>query len=325
MSPPPAAAVYGPVPSRRLGRSLGIDLIPFKICSYDCLYCQLGRTTHRTLERRPYVPVDGIPGQVAEALAAGASPDWIALAGSGEPTLHDGIGSVIRAIGGVTDVPVAVITNGSLLWRPDVRADLARARLVIPSLDAGSERTFRRVNRPAPDLPFDRMVEGLVAFSRGFEGAIWLEVLLVGGVTDTEDEVRAIARIAERIRLAKVQVGTVERPPGGRGARGVPRERLAELAGLFSLPTEVIAPREEAGNSSGRIPDAEGILSLLARRPCTVRGIADGLGLHPNDVLKHLDDLVARGAVRPRRRGRAVWYERARLPAEGDPVMSMRS
>jgi len=156
--------VYGPVPSRRLGRSLGVDLVPFKTCSYGCTYCQLGRTKDKTTERREYVPVDGVLDELAEKLRLGPPPDFVGLAGSGEPTLHARIGDLIAGIKNLTSIPVAVLTNGSLLWTPEVRAGLAEADLVMPSLDAGTDRTFQRVNRPHRDISFERMVDGLVAF-----------------------------------------------------------------------------------------------------------------------------------------------------------------
>lgn len=183
------SVVYGPVPSRRLGWSLGVDLVPYKTCTYDCVYCQLGRTTRQTLERGEYVPTSQILEGVERALASleehrGRRPDWIGLAGSGEPTLHSHLGEVVAAIKARTNVPVAVLTNGSLLWSRSVRQELAEADLVLPSLDAGDEALFHYVNRPHPDLDFDQVVQGLVDFRREFRRPIWLEVFLLGGVTD---------------------------------------------------------------------------------------------------------------------------------------------
>ena len=154
--------VFGPVPSRRLGRSLGVDLVPFKVCTYDCIYCQLGRTTCKTTERKEWVPLNEVCASLRDTLDT--KPDFITLSGSGEPTLFSRPGELIRSIKDLTDVPVAVLTNGSLLSVPEVRAGLLEADLVVPSLDAGNERLFRIVNRPHEDIAFDRMVEGLIAF-----------------------------------------------------------------------------------------------------------------------------------------------------------------
>jgi len=169
--------VYGPVASRRLGRSLGVDLVPFKTCTYDCVYCQLGRTTHRTIQRGEYVPVDAVLAGLKAKLALGPKPDYISLAGSGEPTLHARIGDLIAGIKLMTRIPIAVLTNGSLLWVPEVQDALMEADLVLPSLDAGDEPMFQRVNRPHPEILFEGMVDGLAAFTARFRKLVWLEVL----------------------------------------------------------------------------------------------------------------------------------------------------
>ena len=175
--------VYGPVPSRRLGRSLGIDLVPFKTCTYDCVYCQLGRTTNKTIDRQEYVPIKDVLTELEQKLAAGDIPDYISLAGSGEPTLNLGIGRLIAEIKSLTDIPVAILTNGSLLWMPDVQDALMAADLVLPSLDAGDEHLFQYVNRPHEEISFERMVDGIATFTRRFPGEVWLEILLLWRVT----------------------------------------------------------------------------------------------------------------------------------------------
>ncbi|MBN1605670.1 MAG: radical SAM protein [Polyangiaceae bacterium] len=303
--------VYGPVPSRRLGRSLGVDLVPFKTCPYDCIYCQLGRSTNKTIDPGEYVPVDDALGDVAERLRAGPSPDFIGLAGSGEPTLHSRIGDIISGLKGLTGTPIAVLTNGSLLWRPEVRDGIAEADVVMPSLDAGDQATFQRVNRPHPDISFERMVEGLLAFSHGFEGKIYLEVFVLAGVTDGAEEIRRIAAIAEEMRPDRVQLNTVSRPPADSCALAVPTATLERLSRLFVGCCEVIAesrmdPRVDA--PGGRDAEDE-ILELVSRRPCAVEGIAAGLAMHPNAVVKHLEALAMKGSVRAQRRGNVVFYQ----------------
>jgi wyosine [tRNA(Phe)-imidazoG37] synthetase (radical SAM superfamily) len=307
--------VYGPVPSRRLGRSLGIDLVPYKTCSYDCVYCQLGRTTNKTIKLAEYVSLDGVYEELAEKLRLDPDPDFITLAGSGEPTLHAGIGDLIAGIKRMTSIPVAVLTNGSLLWMPEVRASLAAADLIVPSLDAANQQSFERVNRPHPDIPFEKMAEGLGAFADGFRGKIWLEVFVLSGITDLRDEIGGIAFIANRLRPSRVQLNTATRPPVEDYALPAPAERLEELRGLFHVPCEVIAEYRAAKPTlaaAGRNARDE-IAALLNRRPCTVEGIAAGLGLHPNEVIKHLNALTAVGAVHTERRGGDVYYE-ARRP-----------
>ncbi len=292
--------VYGPVPSRRLGRSLGIDLVPFKICSYDCVYCQLGRTTKKTLERKEYVPISEVLDELRRKLKDGEKPDYITLAGSGEPTLNSGLGDLIREFKTLTDIPLAVITNGSLLWMREVRESLRSADLVIPSLDAGEESLFRQINRPHSGIAFDRMVEGLADFTAQFPGKIWLEVFLLSGLTGTPSEVRKIAAIAQHIAPDRVQLNTVCRPPAEKTARPLSGEQMRALSVLFPDGADIIHeeredhPRAPAMHGAS---DAE-ILAILRRHPCTARDVAAGLGIHPVEALKRLDGLMDSGRVR---------------------------
>ena len=211
--------VYGPVPSRRLGRSLGIDLVPFKACTYDCIYCQLGRTTHKTIQPGEWTSVDEIVKNVQDRLDS--APDTITLAGSGEPTLFSGMGALIARLKEITTVPIAVITNGSLLWKPEIRKCLMHADLVIPSLDAGCAYLYKYINRPHRQIPFDKMLKGLIQFRQEFTGEYWLEVMILAGVTTTTAEVGHLAQCIEQIGPDKVQVNSVTGLP----ARVLPRQR----------------------------------------------------------------------------------------------------
>ena len=294
-SDPSATYVFGPVPSRRLGRSLGVDLIPFKTCTYDCIYCQLGRTTCKTLERRDWVPIDDVIEQVQAALPT--QPDYITLSGSGEPTLYAQIGDVIDRIKKMTDIPVAVLTNGALLWHKDVRSHLLAADLIVPSLDAGDGAAFQAINRPHEGLSFAKMVDGLAACKAEFHGRYWLEVFLPDGYTACEKEVRKIARHVARIGPDLVQLNTVSRPPAESYATGVSLGCLERLAELFTPTAEIIADIPEGADTEEHRGSMEDILHLLQRRPCTVRDIAYGLGIHRNEVVKHLGDLERRGLV----------------------------
>jgi len=306
--------LYGPVPSRRLGRSLGVDLVPFKTCTYDCIYCQLGRTTQKTVERKEYVKVDEILQELETKLAVIPAPDYISLSGSGEPTLHARIGEVIRGIKSMTQIPVAVLTNGSLLWLREVHDALLEADLVLPSLDAGNERMFRYVNRPHKEITFSRLFAGLAEFVEDFAKPVWLEVLLLAGVTGTASEVKKIAAFAKRIGPGRIQLNTVSRPPAEEFAFPVAFEQMQQLKRLFGDATEVIC---ESGRDETRVPfaseneDAE-ILALLSRRPCTVEGISAGLGMHASDAVKRLEALSKEGAVRLVRKQGAIFFEAVR-------------
>jgi wyosine [tRNA(Phe)-imidazoG37] synthetase (radical SAM superfamily) len=312
--------VYGPVPSRRLGRSLGVDLVPFKTCTYDCIYCQLGRTTNQTIERREYISIDAILAELEKKLAVGPAPDYVSLAGSGEPTLHARIGELIGRIKRLTAVPVAVLTNGSLLWVRDVQDALMDADLVLPSLDAGDAALYSQVNRPHPALTFEVMVEGLRTFRERFTNPVWLEILLLAGLTGIPAEVKKIAALARRIRPTRVQLNTVTRPPCEEFASPIPADRLASFAALFQPPAEVIsdgpAPGSRSALTSG-VTDAD-LLALLRRRPCTAQGVAAGLGLHIADVTKRLYALTGKGSVASLRKDGLLFYKAAgRMPRSG--------
>jgi wyosine [tRNA(Phe)-imidazoG37] synthetase (radical SAM superfamily) len=294
MTPHDTRYVYGPVPSRRLGRSLGIDLVPFKTCTYDCIYCQLGRTTHLTLERKAYVPAETLVAECRLTLDTRKRPDIVSLAGSGEPTLNSTIGEVIHGIKKMTDVPVAVLTNGALLWQEDVQDALMAADVVLPSLDAGQHRLFQQVNRPHPALSFEQMVGGLVDFTHRFAGEVWLEVFLLAGLTGTRPEVEKIAALVKRIQPARVQLNTVCRPPAETIAATVSRDRMGVLAGLFHCPVDIISRDTRRGSSAAPMDNIRkaDIIAMLGRRPCTADDVARGLGIHINEALKHLEALV---------------------------------
>lgn len=231
--------VFGPVKSRRLGRSLGIDVLPPKTCTYDCIYCQAGPTTTKTTQREPYAPPGDVADEVLRVLSEGADVDYVTFSGSGEPTLYSQIGTLIRLLKAQTDNPVAVITNGSLLWRGDVQDDLKEADLVMPSLDAGDQEMFARINRPPKDISFEKMVDGIAEFRKRFAGELRLEVLLLAGITD--EEVEKIADHVTRIGPDRVQINTVVRRPAEKSARAVPRARLEKLAAFFDPPGDILS------------------------------------------------------------------------------------
>jgi len=292
--------IYGPVPSQRLGRSLGIDLVPFKTCTYDCVYCQLGRTTNKTLERKEYIAVEEVLAELERKLAGNDTPDYITIAGSGEPTLNSGIGELIAGIKGMTGVPVAVLTNGSLLWMSEVRDALMEADLVLPSLDAGDERLFRYVNRPHGDLSFERMVDGLATFTGCFSGEVRLEVLLLAGVTGIPSEAKKIAALASRIGASRIQLNTVTRPPAEEFAFMLSTGQMLALKGFFPGEVEIISGKvkeEEQRPVFAEAGDLE-VLALLSRRPCTFADVADGLGIHVTEAIKLLDPLVKAGKAK---------------------------
>ncbi len=298
--------VFGPVPSRRLGRSLGIDLVPFKTCTYDCIYCQLSRTTSRTLLRKEWAPLEDILQQIKDKLPT--NPDYITLSGSGEPTLYSRIDELIAAIKKITTIPVAIITNASLLHLPEVRTAILQADLVIPSLDAADEATFRHVNRPSEEITFEQMVSGLIAFRKEYKGQYWLEVFLLAGVNDTPQQVRKMVEIAKRINPDRIQLNTVTRPPVETDALPVPQEQMQRFARMFSPTAEVIAdyrPAPERPEFTGRPRD---ILDILSRRPCTAEDIAQGLGANLRQIQEQLQQLAAHELIQTQTRNGQLYY-----------------
>jgi wyosine [tRNA(Phe)-imidazoG37] synthetase (radical SAM superfamily) len=238
---------------------------------------------------------------VRRKLAEREAPDYITLSGSGEPTLYSRLGELIAGLKALSGVPVAVLTNGTLLWQREVQDALMQADLVVPSLDAATDEDFRRVNRPDPSLSLGRVIDGLIAFRKRFAGQYWLEVLLVGGITDTEQSVSAIAAVAGRIRPDRVQLNTVVRPPAERFARAVPYERLAVLAQLFSPPAEVVTPFDKHSSALvGPVASSESVLEMLRRRPCSLSDIAGGLGISAAEAAQELETLLREQRIRPR-------------------------
>jgi len=298
--------VFGPVPSRRLGRSLGVDLVPFKTCTYDCIYCQLGRTTQKTIERKEWFPLKDIFRQIQEKLST--ELDYITLSGSGEPTLYSRIGELIAEIKSMTKVPVAVLTNGSLFWDKEVRASLMEADLVMPSLDAGEEELFRYINRPHDSISFDQLVKGLLRFRNEYPGQYWLEVFLLG-VTTPLNKIKKIAEITKQINPDRVQLNTVNRPPAEEYATPIPDELMQHYPEIFGGNVEVIADYRGTHQQEQFASPRRDVLDLLRRRPCSVEDIAQGLGMHRNEVVKYVTELVKQGKLNYELHNRKLYYK----------------
>lgn len=298
--------LFGPVPSRRLGQSLGIDLTPFKACSFDCIFCQLGRTTRRTVERSHYIPVEAVRAELKEWLQDGGRADAITLSGSGEPTLHAGFGDILDAIRDLSAIPAVLLTNGSLLAWPDVRAAARRADIVKVSLSAWDQASYENVNRPHPDLRFEGLIEGLQRYRDAFSGRLWMEVFLIAGINTRPEDVARIAEFAAGIAPDRIQLNTAVRPPAENFVRPLSNEQLIPLTGLFRPEAEIIA--EFSGGTSRVRVNQDTILAMLQRRPCTARQIADVFDLHLNEVSKYIGKLLRTGVIRSDTRDGGVYY-----------------
>ncbi len=261
--------VFGPVPSRRLGQSLGIDTIPLKTCNWNCVYCQLGRSEPLIHQRREYVPREAILTEVKCALAEHPPEaiDWVTFVGSGEPTLHSGIGWLIREVKNLTDKPVAVITNGSLLYLPEVREALAPADAVLPTLDAGNPDLYRKINRPWPELTFERLTSGLQAFRAMYAGKLWIEVMLVQGLNDSEAALRELAAVLQDIGPDQVHLLLPDRPPAEVWVKPADEEGVLRAIAILGDVAEIVHPREGAFDLSGFDDPIDGIMAIITRHP----------------------------------------------------------
>lgn len=288
--------IYGPVISRRLGLSLGVDLVPHKTCDYDCAYCQLGKTSKWTRKIAPYVPPEDIIDELKVKLESGPRLDYVTMAGSGEPTLNSKLERIICAAKELSNLPVAVLTNGSLLGEPDVSRACLHADLVLPSLDAGDEETFLKVNRPCPGIRFSEVVAGMVGFRERYEGEIWLEVMLVEGINSSDQSIEKIRKLAEKMHPEEAQLNTVRRPPSEPSAKPVSEKRLQEIR--LSLWPDAVIPGDRIIDASavGSIDNRE-LLSVLRRRPCTRSQIADLFKTNEIVALKELSRLTDKNLV----------------------------
>jgi wyosine [tRNA(Phe)-imidazoG37] synthetase (radical SAM superfamily) len=302
--------VFGPVPSRRLGRSLGVDLVPYKTCTFDCIYCDLGRTTHKTISRGFFVSPEEIQRELELTLPAlQRKPDYITLSGSGEPTLNQNMGDIIHSIKRVTSIPLAVLTNGSLLFIDEVRRELMEADVVLPSLDAANPQTFECVNRPHVSLKLDEIISGLIRFRNQYRGQIWLEIVFCRGVNDEAQEISKLKEVIERIQPARVQLNTPVRPPAEEFAYPLTSDQLEEIRKKLGNNAEVVSEFEAPmGDIFESDKDAE-ILNLIKRRPCTAEDISRALGLHLDEVVKDLSRLARKGVIRYRMYEHHCFYE----------------
>ncbi len=301
--------LYGPVPSRRLGLSLGIDIVPLKSCTLDCVYCQLGKTTDKTIERKDYVPIKAVLAELKDKLNEGLKADFITISGSGEPTLNSRLGELIEGIKKITDIPVAIMTNGTLFYREDVRADCAKADVVVPSLDAGDANTFRKVNRPHKDISIEKLVDGLCKFRKEFSGQMWLEVFLIEGLNTDTAEIDKIKGLIQRIGPDKVQLNTAVRPTAEPGIKKVSAEKLRTIASRIGQGCEVVADFLSRHTRKHIDSKAEDILSMLKRRPCSLNDICSGLSIHPDEALKYITELREQGAINSEEKTGKIFFK----------------
>jgi wyosine [tRNA(Phe)-imidazoG37] synthetase (radical SAM superfamily) len=299
--------VFGPVPSRRLGLSLGIDLIPPKTCTFDCLYCQVGRTTSKTLKTAPFVHVETVIDEIRKKLGR-CDPDVITLSGSGEPTLNSEIEQVIAAIKKMTEKRVVLLTNGSLFWKEEIRKRALKADIVMPTLTSAFEKTFREIHRPHPKLKLDVIIDGLRTFRREYRGQLFLEVVLVAGYNESGEEVEALKLLADRISPDKIQLNTVVRPPADSRAMPLDRRRLEEIRMFFGDKAEIVTGDPVTGKGKNTDSMAVSLLDMVRRRPLKPVDISNMLGLSFDEVEDLVKGLVIKGYIRKREHSGDIYY-----------------
>ena len=288
--------VFGPVPSRRLGQSLGIDPIPLKTCNWNCIYCQLGRTRPVVSLRKDYIAPEIILEQAARFLDEydHTAIDWVTFVGSGEPLLNASLGQLIREVQKLSDIPVAVITNGTLLHIPSVRQELLPANAVLPSLDAGSADLYRKINRPHPHVPFDLHLQGLIDFSRIYKGKLWLEVMLMQGVNDGEEALTAIADALREIKPDCIHVNIPSRPPAETWVQPADEDGVLRAMAILGEITKVVHPIEgkyERGSANNIL---EAILTIIQRHPMREDEVKRTLARwEPEEPLRLFDQIAA--------------------------------
>ncbi|UCD04970.1 MAG: radical SAM protein [candidate division WOR-3 bacterium] len=285
------------MPSRRLGFSLGIDIIPLKNCSYDCVYCQLGKTKNKVLLRKEYTPAQDVLADIEKALKNYMHIDFLTFSGSGEPTLHKKIGYLIREIKKLTTIPVAVLTNGSLLHLPEVRDDLMNADVVIPTLCTADEDVFRVIHRGHNTVDIRNIINGYIDFRKDFKGQIWLEVMIVRGVNDKPEQIKRLKKVIEQIKPDRIHLNTVVRPPSESSAHPVSHEKLQELKDILGSKTEIVVDFSETAKEIQNEDTLEMILAIISRRPITADDLAKTTNLPKKEILECIKKLSQKGKV----------------------------
>jgi len=303
--------LFGPVPSRRLGISLGVDLVPMKTCTLNCIYCECGASTHLTLERREYVPFAAVEQELSHYFENNPAPDFITFSGSGEPTLNSRIGDVLQVIKSLfQDIPTAILTNGTLFSQKQVRDDIKAATVIIPSLDAATEKVFRKINRPSPHLTVDSLIEGLVRLRKEYSGKIWLEIFIVPGLNDTDEELTALKQAIDKIEPDQVQINTLDRPGTVPTLRAATRQELEHILDFWQMENAAIVADvpEHTPRRPYRKDTASAILGTIARRPCTLKDLSEILGLPADDVKKTIDTLQTDKKIKIVKQNRGLFY-----------------
>lgn len=301
--------LFGPVPSRRLGLSLGVDVMPHKTCSLDCVYCECGKTTCLTVQRDEYTSAHSIKKELDLYLSTGPTLDHITFSGSGEPLLHNRIKDIICFI--KKEYPqyrIALLTNATLLGNHDVREDIADIDIVKASIDTTSEETFARLNRPHPNLRIATMIDNLISFREVFQHQLWFEFFLVPGLNDDKDEIQSIKKALKEIRPDRVHVNSLDRPGSEKWVKAVDQETLKEIEDIIGHVDSIKQEKNFADNQNGDKNFHQQLISTIRRRPCTAEDVSKVLGAHFSETENYLELLSKKGDIEKHKMSRGIFY-----------------
>mgnify|MGYP003588455112 FL=1 len=285
--------LFGPVPSRRLGVSLGVDLVKKKTCNLNCVYCECGRTENTTTERKSYIDKEKVVEEIKDYLKTGNYLDYITFSGWGEPTLNSDIGWIIDKIKKITDIKIAVITNGTLLFENEVKDALLKADVVMPSLDAVSQDIFEKIDRPHSGIKIDKIIKGIIDFSKEYKGILKLEVFIIDGINNSESEIENFKRVIKEINPTIVQLNSLDRPAPEEWVKKAESDILENFKEKLGYSRcEIISKYKNRENIKGyNIFNEELIISMIEKRPCTLEDIVSVSNIDRAEVNKYLDIL----------------------------------
>jgi len=292
--------LFGPVPSRRLGMSLGVDMVPFKTCTLDCVYCECGKTSTHTSLRKEYIPARELIEELDLYLASNPELDVITFAGSGEPTCNTALSQVVDHLTSIYPLyKTAILTNSSLLHIREVQNTLMHIDYALPSLDAVSQSVFEKINNPAEGITSSSIITGLIAFAKEYTGTLWVEIFIVPGINDSDDELLLIKNVLEEIKPSRVQLNTLDRPAACDWVQPATSDQLNRIAQLFlPLPVEIITRKIKVDDTvTTNTQTIADLCAILKRRPMTVEDIAISLRRNINEVFTLLDNLKKRQNV----------------------------
>ncbi|OHD10862.1 MAG: hypothetical protein A2Y34_09505 [Spirochaetes bacterium GWC1_27_15] len=308
--------IFGPVPSRRLGLSLGVEIVPYKVCSFNCIYCECGKTQNLTIERKEYIPVNEIILELKDFLKDNPTLDFITITGSGEPTLNIGLGKIAKFIkDNYPKYKLALLTNGSLLWDKSIQEELKYFDVVKPSLDAVSFDSLEKINNPNKFLDSNKIIEGLIDFRSNFFGQIWLEVFIIPEINDTNKELQLLKDKITKIKPDRIQLNSIDRPPAFKNTKASSKEHLEEIRIFFEpLPVEIISKANAKQKITVLDTDMkENIISILKRRPCTIEDLFEISGIDKIKILHCIEELKKENMIEEETQERGVFFKMKNL------------